>query len=240
VLPGTKGKGMIRNLKALGLALAAALALGAVVASTASAKFDSEIEHTLISGEQPAGAPHTLKVEAGVVTCKTAKFSGTSVGANTGTSWTSDDLTITPEYGGCTAVVLGVEHATDVRTNGCTYTFTAGETFEGETKVHGTTDIVCPAGKVIEWEITTPNVCNITIAAQPDVEGVTYHNTGAAAKRDVDWILAIMKLAYTQDGAFCPGNNLQLSKKFLAGKYTGEVTSIGKNTEGTQVGIWVT
>jgi len=231
---------MIIKLKALSLAIGAVALLAALAPSAASAKFDSEIEHTIISGEQPAGSPHTFTVEAATTTCKTVKFSGTSVGTNTGTSWTSADLTITPVYENCTVVVLGEEHVLHYRTNGCTYTFTAGDTFEGETKVHGTTDIVCPAGKVIEWEITGANICKVTFGPQNNVEGITYHNTGTGTKRDVDWIVAITKLAYTQDGVFCPGNNFSSSKSFTNGKYIGEVTSIGRNTTGTQVGIWVT
>jgi len=231
---------MIIKLKALALALIAVLALGAVVTSVASAKFDSEIEHTRINGEQPAGSPHTFTVEAGSTTCKTARFSVTSVGTNTGTSWTSSELTITPVYEICTALVIGEEHVADVNPNGCTYTFTAGETFEGETKVHGTVDIICPVGKVIEVEITGPNICKVTVPAQLNKAGITYHNTGTGASRDVDVISAITTLTYTQDGAFCPGNNFQASKTFTNGKYSGEVTSIGANTNGTQVGIWVT
>ena len=231
---------MTRNLKVLGLALVAVLALGAAMASVASAKFDSEIEHTLISGEQPAGKPHTFTVEAGTTTCGTAKFSGTALGTFNGTSWTKEDLTITPEYSNCHTTILGEEKVADVRMNGCEYTFTAGETTEEGTKVHGTVHIICPESKVIEVEITGANICKVTVPAQGPVAGITYHNTGTGTKRDVDVISAVTTLKYTQDGVFCPGNNFSASKTFTNGKYSGEVTSIGTNTTGTQVGIWVT
>ena len=231
---------MTLKLRALGLALGALLVLGAMAASEASAKFDSEIEHTLISGEQPAAKPHTFTVEAGTTRCGTAKFSGTSVGSFTGTSWTREDLTITPEYSNCHTIILGEEKAFDIRMNGCEYTFTAGETTEAGTKVDGTTDIVCPGTNVIEWEITGANICKVTFPPQNNVGGITYHNTGSGASRDVDWIIAITTLKYTQDGVFCPGNNFNASKTFTNGKYSGEVTSVGTNTTGTQVGIWVT
>ena len=231
---------MTLKLRALGLALGALLVLGAMAASAASAKFDSEVEHTLISGDQPAGKPHTFTVNAGTTTCKVAKFSGTSVGAFTGTSWTSEDLAITPEYRECPTIVLGESHDTHVKTNGCIYTFHAGETTEAGTKVDGSTDIVCPAGKVVEWEITGANICKITFPPQNNVAGITYHNTGTGATRDVDWIISITTLTYTQDGIFCPGNNFMTPTTFTNGKYSGEVTLVGTNTAGTQVGIWVT
>lgn len=71
--------------KLFGALLGAALALGALGASSATAFFDSETESTTIKGEQPAGAPHEFTVEAGSWSCEVAKFHSLAKATETGT-----------------------------------------------------------------------------------------------------------------------------------------------------------
>jgi hypothetical protein len=230
---------MIRNLKALGLAVLAVVALSAVAAASASAKFDSEVEKTTLSGGQTT--THEFTVPAGTTTCEVASFTGSETGTKTASgSFTTETLTITPSYSKCKTVLFGETHETHVIMNGCDYKFHAGATIEGETKVAGTVDIVCPEKKSIEVEITGANICRVTVPSQNGVAGITYHNTGVGASRDVDVTANVSTLRVIQDGAFCPGNNFASSKEFTTGVYKGTTTEIGKNSEGKQVGIWVT
>lgn len=154
---------MIRNLKALGLALGAILALSAITASTALAQqgsLTSDGPVTLIAEQTGGGGPLT--------------FTGTQTGAESangltafggkahcaGTTYTghkpsilpiflipsgSTQVTVTPHYGKCT--LFGKPATIDM--NGCDYVFD----FEGTTgaeKFGVKTTIVCPSGKHIQ------------------------------------------------------------------------------------------
>jgi len=237
---------MIRNLKVLGLALMAVLALGAVAASAASAKFDSEAASTTVSGQQETEFEHKFKVEAGETECKTAKFHSMSAQTNTGPvsgkavagGFTSETLTIEPTYSGCKNDLLG---DMTVKMNDCDYRFTAGEGIEAGTRVKGEVKIVCHAGGKIEvFKTSGVNPCKITVGEQ-EVKGITYHNKETGANRDVTVEAGVSGLAYTQDGIFCPGNGGKAEKAFANGTYNGNVTVKGENTgTSTPAGIWVT
>ena len=229
---------MIRNFKVLGLALVVAFALSATAAATASANFDSEAEVTKLSGGQ--STTHEFTVNAGSTTCEEASFPGESTGVLTGGAYTAETLTIKPVYSKCSSVVLGEKRTTHVNMNGCDYLFKSGATTESGTKVHGTVDVVCPAGQSIDVQITGAEICTITVPAQTNVAGITYHNTGTGSARDVDVTANVSTLKYTQHGFLCPGNAFSSTKTFTNGKYTGSTTEVGKNTLGNPVGIWVT
>jgi len=133
---------MTRNLKALGLALAAVFALGAISASAALAEETEPIAHftsstypAKITGEQ-IGKHKFVVGSLGEVTCNEARFHGELTKAST-------SLTITPTYSECEMhTFLGQHRPTTVTTNGCTYTFTVheqGETDEGTIETPDTT-----------------------------------------------------------------------------------------------------
>ena len=119
---------MTRNLKVLGLALVASLALSAVVASAAfgeAALFTSGVlstETTKLHGGQAAGTTDTFTVNGIPMTCATTTFSG--VGITKGTS--STYVKVTPTYATCHAIVpfIGTRTVT-VTMNSCYYTFNA-------------------------------------------------------------------------------------------------------------------
>ena len=88
---------MTRNLKTLGLALIAVLALGATAASGASASdvFTSTVERTDLTGASEEGVNPTLKTnpedESGI-TCEEGRYAGTAANG-------IEELTVHPVYG---------------------------------------------------------------------------------------------------------------------------------------------
>jgi len=153
---------MTRNLKVLGLVLAAVFAFGALSVSSASAvtsikgKFWADGVNWHVFGEQPAGKPHIFYVAGGKLTCEVAKFTGETV-ATTDT----ESITVQPAREKCTLhnEVLGTTTPATVTTNGCTYTFTihSHETKGGEGTVadqfSGDFHLLCPPEKRIEIHV---------------------------------------------------------------------------------------
>jgi hypothetical protein len=149
---------MTRNLKALGLALVAVLALSAMAASAAQAEVEkgtftagiTPSKHTTstLHGKQ-IGEPkdnffEINKEEAGRVTCTNSGVSFTSILVG----GTATKLTVAPTYTECLSTSL----PTTVNTNECDYTFTQPETIEGG-KYTGKADLFCPAGQKIEIDV---------------------------------------------------------------------------------------
>jgi hypothetical protein len=223
---GKKGNTMIRNLKALGLALFAVLAMGAFTASAASAgDFHSEsATHTVIKGSQVGSDVFTVK--AGTVKCEEATYAGEQVGA------TATTVKVTPTYTECTAFGF-VKTAID--TNGCTYEFSGD---------NNNVVIACPTAPIT---VTAFN-CHVKVGSQ-SLAGITYTNTPTKAEaeheeketgkssrlRDVDVGVNITGITYTQESKSFPGCS---NGTFTDGKYTGAATVQGFTTTGTLVGVW--
>jgi len=169
---------MTRNLKALGLALVAVFALGAISASSAMAATEPIAHFTSIGGkgkitgsqiksETSGSEKHIFKVGSlGEITCNKAHFKGTEF------TETTTSLTVEPEYAECEMhTFLGQHRPATVTMNGCYYTFTVhekGTTHEGVTvitpggvenknaTVHtwtGDVHILCPPEKSIEIHV---------------------------------------------------------------------------------------
>ena len=165
---------MIRNLKALGLALVAVLALGAVYASAASAqqgKVTSDGPFTLTGEETGAPGSNQLEAFGAAVRCPESEYTGHVVTTHAQTTAAgqtheqagignnlipnnSSTATITPHYkqvtaGGapnCSAVGLGWSATVDM--NGCDYVVHLGNTVSEHT-YNVTFDVVCPTGNEI-------------------------------------------------------------------------------------------
>ena len=190
---------MIRNLKILGLALVAVFALGAMIASAASAN-----KQGILTTEN--GGPVTLdgvedgKNTIGDPTGETFECIGsTTLGhkatteAETGTAAEmgesthplipngSTKITITPNFAACLAG-KGT-HKTTVTMNGCDLDFKIGETTTETTHSSYALNeyVVCPAGKKMEVHIyfaeTNENlsICTYTIGPQ-EVKGFDIAN----------------------------------------------------------------
>ncbi len=163
---------MSRNLKALGIALAAALALTAVMASAAQAKFDTfkvfpEAEGSAFIKAEASGN-QTTSIGTTSVICTGLNLKEPATVKNNTT-----EITVWPNYTGCK--IGGVVNTT-VATNGCHYLFTS-ETTEivgGSGKEHATVHIVCTKeGESIKIGPTLG--CEITVPPQT-VHGIRYKN----------------------------------------------------------------
>jgi hypothetical protein len=142
----TERKEMTRNLKALGLALVAVFAMGAVIASAAQAQQGTltSTGPVTLRGVNEAGQVNALTAFGSEVKCPNALYTGHKYletphkfltnGATT--------VTITPHYGtGCTGP-LGVPATVDM--NGCDYDFHILETTGGGDTYGIRAFITCP------------------------------------------------------------------------------------------------
>ena len=128
---------MIRNLKVLGLALVAVLALGAMAASAAYAEEPAELttEGTVLSGSQ--SGTHKFIANGNEVTCKTATFTGTTKNGDR-------EPTVKPTYNEC-HIIIGFTFNATVTNQGCSYKFTDFTTAAPE--YQGKVDIESKPGK---------------------------------------------------------------------------------------------
>jgi len=203
---------MIRNLKALGLALVAVFALTAMSASAASAaQFHSAAENTTVEGTQTSN--HIFTTPAGKVTCKKAVFIGSQ------SAKTTSEITINPTYSECTtATIFGTISVTvDFVTNSCDYKFTSG----------GEVHIIC--GQAEGIIINGPG-CKITVPAQT-VGRVIYTNSGTAPKH-ISVSSEVSGIISTATGFFCSSTG-----ESKTGTYTGSATVKGFSG-GKQVDIF--
>jgi hypothetical protein len=196
---------MIRNLRVLGLAFVAVLAMSAVVASAAQAvpTFTASSYPATVTGSNTIGN-EVFTTEGGNVECD-SHFVSNSISGPTST------LTVTPTYTGCTA--FGFLSAT-VNTEGCTYVFHATEKVSSGVYKHHV-DVVCPSGQSIK---VTAGTCKAEIKGQTGRTTVKTTNSGSSVTVQPE----VTNIAYTvtQDGFLCPfggtGNKTD-------GKYTGDV-----------------
>jgi hypothetical protein len=208
-----KATQVIRNLKALGLAVLAVCAMGAFSAASASAaEFHSSTEHTILVGAE-LGMDVT-DVQGGEISCSNVNYEGTTSARTTST------VNVSPSYSGC--IMFGLFGGT-VYTNGCQYTI--------HTVPSNTFDIVCPSGKAIEF---LGAGCKVTFGPQTGLTSVTFTTVGKSPKRHIVAKLSLTGLIYTQhnNGGFC------VSGSYTDGKYTGEATMIGTDTNGAQSDVW--
>jgi hypothetical protein len=204
---------MIRNIKVLGLALVAVLAMSVVAVGSASAAEFTASAYP-VEGEGGQTTPHKLTIQGSAVECSTATFRGSLSAAST-------ELDITPVYEGCKA--FGFLNMT-VNTNGCTYKFTAG-TGSGDNYTGGV-HIVCPAGKSITVVAAT---CTVHIPPQtPTVNTIDFKNETGSGDVLVTWKVEGLHSNPTS-GFLCP---LTERAKDTTGKYTGTTlfTEVGGTT----------
>lgn len=157
---------MIRNLKALGLALVAVLAMGAVAANGASAhEFTSSSATTYLSGTSESGTTDKFTVSA-IFGTLTIECHGSFTGTQSGT--VADEVTVTPSYSNC----LFNGEAASVDVNGCDYNFDSDTDANG----HAAAKVACPGTGTTETIAVTNNTCDMYFGTQTPTEGVTYTN----------------------------------------------------------------
>jgi len=180
-----KEKKMIRNFKALGLALVAVFALSAMAATAASAqgKLTSDGPVTLDITETGGAGANALTAFGSSVECPGTTYKGHKVGTNSLIASGETTATITPQYKQ-PCHVSGGRQAT-IATNGCDFVFHVGGTVSAGTYAV-TADVVCTAASngihVTVFANTPPaaegaNLCTL------EVTGGTFNDnlTGAHA-----------------------------------------------------------
>jgi hypothetical protein len=168
---------MHRKLKALGVALAALLALGAVAASSALA-----VEGSLTPGAFPATitasqiGTNTItfgSAAARIVSCTTVHADSTSV-----TSAAASEIVLHPEYSGCTTSPGG--GVATISTTGCdlTFTFTTRLTAtsgEGSFKLEGAS---CDLS-ILTFSTSDSKVCEYTVPNQNAVGNILWTSSAS-------------------------------------------------------------
>jgi hypothetical protein len=213
---------MTRNLKALGLAILAIVAVSAIGISTASASFPlfhAEMADTTLTGSQGQLVANVLTTDMGELKCNDVTFSGTTPGVTFAT------LTLKPKYTQCQ---LGGENAV-VTENGCAYLFHLGESTE---PIEAKMDIECPDGQRLVIHIPE---CTTTIPPQAGLQTVTFTNEGENTTRSIIADLNIAGFHYVEHGAGCANETVTTEN----GTYTGEITVTGEDANQVHKGIWV-
>lgn len=209
----------MRNLKAFGLALVAAFALSAVIASAASAEFTSGSDNTTLSATSVGN--QVFETGSGSkVSCPAVSVDGASLGT------VASEITAEPTYSGaCTVESFEAK----IDTNGCHYLFTTTAT----SNVH----ILCPEGSAIEVTakiLGSFRQCLKIHAQTPTNALVDYSNGTSGGKMDVTIKSTVTGITYERLG-LCQGSTNEANDA----TYTGEVTVTGKDAEGNAVDVTV-
>jgi hypothetical protein len=227
---------MIRNFKALGLAVVAVLAMSAVVSSAAQAA----VNYTSTTGVYPATVSGTQSTTHNFViggnrtlTCDEAKFSGALTAAST-------EITITPTYGSATTAchVILLENTFDatVTVNSCDYLFTEPTAGELKAAVH----VLCPGTNKIVIDVynghnvahTEANlICKYSIAPQTPA-GTVQMTNNATTPKSVTAHAAITGVAVTREF----GTLAACGAASQTATYTGDTLLKGFNEGGTEIG----
>ena len=233
---------MIRNLKALGLALVAVFAMSAVVASAAqatAASFSWDSGTTKLTGTAATvaeGGTQKSTITGGALStsCDTVYFTASVTGTSASSVTTEGGVTYTntvEENAGekhtCTNNLGG---KIQWSTSDCNYRFNAGETVTASSS-KGTLDIVCPAGST-GITVISPGLCTKHIFAQNGIGPVNY-STMAGSPEDITIEPSFTNMTYTHTG-LC-GNATKSD-----GTSTGKITIKAENASGVQTNSTVT
>lgn len=196
---------MIRNLKILGLAIAAAMALSAVSAAGAQAiEFTAGKYPASVTGEQleyEGSSKYVFRAGDTKISCGSAQFAGELTKAAT-------QLTIVPVYQEC--IATPGNRQTTVTMNGCHYVYSGGTSTGEDHFINGSLELACPAGKTVGIDIFASAakhlegkaLCTITVSPFKELTPNTYTNvTGKPA--DIQVVSRTTRLPIAIDGAPC-------------------------------------
>jgi len=209
---------MIRKHKALGLALLALFAFGAIAQSAAASPLTVATGEVHITAAQE-GTGHVFTAgSSGEVKCTTSTSDSTAIPV----SGQVNEITVAPTYTNCTAF----GSTADIKVNGCTYTLTTPTsigvgvvTWSGSTQLH----VLCPVGKSIEITPTFlgASVCTQFVGAQTPTEGhVVGRNVAESVPMDITLENTLGGIHYTGSGGIC-----QNSETHINGTLTGNTTA---------------
>ena len=213
---------MSTKLKALGLGLLTAMAIGAVAVKNASATTGGHFNSpagTTITGLENSTHNLEFELDSGDI------FDCTKAALHSSTGGTVTSITITPNWGECFTTGTP-ETKYDIHENACTLKFTVSPNPETE---HNTVDICDTGGPLI---ITHPN-CLITVEKQ-SASGLLYKTITANNKHAIT-LTSTVKFATKYHGGICQllGTNHTVEMK-------GSTTVIGENADSEPVDITAT
>lgn len=229
---------MIRNLKLIVLTTGALLLLGGLTASSASATsiwFEGEEGIQTLTAEQEPDTWDIFTITGGTGgekawTCRHAHYTNETATVDT----TESEIELTPTYGECS---LGGISAT-LKLNGCDYRF-YNPTTNASGQRTASTQITCPAGKVIETESSLfgTRKCLITFPPQIPAGHVIFTNTGIGFDRDVTATVTLNGIQYTEHagtgfGACANGGGED-------GTHHGSMIIRGRTHSGVGKGVWI-
>lgn len=226
---------MSLKLKALGLALVAALAMSAIAVFSASAEtgghFTSEVEHTILEGEDTGfGFAYSDPAAAIGFNCEQLKFLGTMVDD------TAVEALLAPTFVNCKSAKA---KSVKVNTNGCNFLLTIRKVEPD--KKDNTVHLICPGASTLEVTLEGEfGNCLITIKAQTPAGGIAYKTDGAAGVGHdlrMSTTLSGIHAVYHGGIAKC---GVQDHKTFETAAIAAETTLRGYNTEDVLVGITAT
>jgi len=214
---------MIRKHKALGLALMALFAFGAIAQSAAADPLTVASGEVHITAAQE-GTGHVFTAgSSGEVKCTTSSSDTTA----TSVSGQVNEITVAPTYTGCTAF----GSTADIKVNGCTYTLTTPTNLGGgvvtwhanlpENK--GQIHVLCPEGKSIEITPTFlgASVCTQFVGAQTPTGGhIVGRNVAGSIPMDITLEVTLTGIHYTGSGGIC-----QNGETHTDGTLTGNTTA---------------
>lgn len=176
---------MTRNLKVFALALFAVCAMGALAGSVAQATefFHSHKEKTILTGEAPFLSEQVLTIVPGVsLRCEIARLRGTEVGTKSVTTFTTETITLHPEYERCNLSGAGAI----VRTRECHFKLFAATTETSAFKPMGNLEIgECPSFAPIEIEVPAFGI-TIVIENQLIFHAIRYENNKSGSTEEWD------------------------------------------------------
>jgi hypothetical protein len=209
---------MTRNLKALGLALVAALAISVAFASAAQATTDplevtcEEYPCTLTGENIEHEGSIDFQYSVGATTFRCSHVTAT---ATIESEAENDEVTAEPTYTGCTASPGNLP--VTVTMNGCAYILHGGNVTPGEDHHfdEGTITIECPDNLNIETHVyqnahnhsTGVSLCTYHIGEQTigGSDEITYTNTtGSPDDVDLTFNEAETDITKTSGGILCP------------------------------------
>jgi len=255
---------MIRNLKALGLALVALFALAALGASTASAangqlhafkttNTKEAVSPFTLTGTETGSATNRLTAFKSFVECPGSTYTGHAVLTHAETTagkkhqlltTNAETVTITPHYAtACYSTAL--KFPTTVTMNGCDYVFHLQET-TGVGDTYGIlATLECPTGKTPEVEVykigSTHESANLkcTITVDPNAEGYKGLHATDTTNDHID-ISGTIEGIKTTEEVGPAGGCLSAETTDLNGKLDVDITVDAHDEEGKTLGVGIT